>query len=201
MKELTQRQQEILTFISDYINTHTYPPTIREIADYFSFSVKGAHDHVAALKKKGCIKGDKRPRTIELIGIEETESADFIEIPILGNVAAGQPILGEENWDGSIKLHPSMLKDRGDYFALKVRGDSMEGVGIMDGDTAVVEIRDTVRNSEIAVVQLDERVTLKRFFFEGSRVRLQPENPRYLPIYSSQDIRILGRLATIIRSY
>jgi repressor LexA len=200
MKELTQRQKEVLSFIAEYINVHSYPPTIREIADYFCISVKGAHDHVTALKKKGCLRQtDKRSRTMELVKTDGDEDG-IVEIPLLGTVAAGQPILAEENWDGSIAMHGSMLKKNRKYFALKVRGDSMSGAGIVDGDTAVIEKQSTVRNGEIAVAVVDDAVTLKRFFRESTRVRLQAENPAYSPIYS-QHVRILGRLARIVRFY
>jgi repressor LexA len=201
VKELTERQKEVLSFIAEYINIHTYPPTIREIAENFSISVKGAHDHVTALKKKGCLKqADKRSRTMELVRNGEEGVAGFTEIPLLGTVAAGQPILAEENWDGSIILHQSLLKKNRQYFALTVRGDSMSGAGIMDGDTAVIEKQNTIKNGEIAVAVVDEAVTLKRFYKESARVRLQPENSAYKPIYS-QNVRVLGRLARIIRSY
>jgi len=200
MKELTKRQGEVLAFIAGYIHTHAYPPTIREVAEFFSISVKGAHDHLTALKKKGLLKqGDKKSRTIELL--KPGEKDDFEEIPVLGTVAAGRPILSDENMDGIIKLDKSMLKNGRKYFALRVRGDSMVGAGIMDGDTAVIEQQEAVRNGEIAVVMLDEAVTLKTFYQESARVRLQPENSRYSPIYCSGDLRILGRLAHIVRSY
>ncbi|GHT97545.1 LexA repressor [Spirochaetia bacterium] len=203
MKELTQRQQKVLVFITEYINAHEYAPTIREIADHFEVSVKGAYDHVAALKKKGHIAGGERSRTITIVR-QEDEAADdaFERVPLLGTVAAGIPILAEENWNGTIPVHRSMLKKRGPYFALKVRGDSMEGAGIMDGDTAIIEKRDMVNNGEIAIVMVDddEARTVKRFFKESNRVRLQPENAKYSPIYS-RNVRVLGRVAHVIRSY
>ncbi|MDR1617957.1 MAG: transcriptional repressor LexA [Treponema sp.] len=200
MKELTQRQKEVLSFVAEYINAHSYPPTIREIADYFFISVKGAHDHVIALKKKGCLRQTgKRSRTMELVKTGGDEDG-IVEIPLLGTVAAGQPILAEENWDGSIVMHGSMLKKNRKYFALKVRGDSMSGAGIMDGDTAVIEKQNIVKNGEIAVAVVDDAVTLKRFFKESTRIRLQAENPVYSPIYS-QHVKILGRLAHIVRFY
>ena len=202
MKELTERQKEVLAFITKHINAHSYPPTIREIAQFFSISVKGAHDHVTALKRKGCLKqADKRSRTMELVRSNEEEGmAALTDIPVLGTVAAGLPILSEENRDGTITLHRSMLKKNKQYFALKVRGDSMSGAGIMDGDTALIEKQNVVRNGEIAVAVVDEAVTLKRVFKESSRIRLQAENPAYKPIYC-QDVRILGRLFRIIRAY
>jgi repressor LexA len=202
MKELTERQKEVLTFITEHINIHSYPPTIREIADFFSMSVKGAHDHVTALKRKGCLKqAGKRSRTMELIRNKEEDGMAFLtEIPVLGTVAAGVPILSEENRDGTITLHRSMLKKNKKYFALNVRGDSMSGAGIMDGDTAIIEEQSVVRNGEIAVAVIDDAVTLKRFYRENSRIKLQAENPAYKPIYC-QDVRILGRLSRIIRMY
>ncbi|MDR2797747.1 MAG: transcriptional repressor LexA [Treponema sp.] len=227
MKEPTLRQREVLHFIGEYIQTHAYPPTIREIAGYFSISVKGAHDHVLALKKKGYLKQEqRRSRTMNIITQDRLVSKtgtyvsmDMVQIPILGVVAAGRPIMAAENWDGFLTLHCSLLAtkakgtSRRDYFALRVQGDSMEGAGILDGDMAVVQKQDTLRNGEIAVVQLDDRVTLKRFFIEKrgkgakKRIRLQPENPHYTPIYCTgdpevhQDLRLLGRVVTIIRSY
>ena len=202
MKAPTERQNEVLDFISAFINTHTYPPTIREVADYFSISVKGAHDHLAALKKKGFLKqDDKKSRTMELVKNATIEEDDFTEIPILGSVAAGCPIMAVENMDGSIRLHRSFLRRGGKYFALRVKGDSMEEAGIMDGDTAVIEQSSTVKNGEVAVVMLDDAVTLKTFYRESTRVKLNPENSKYSPIYCSKDVRILGKLAHIIRSY
>jgi len=200
MKEATERQKEVMDFIAAYVHSHSYSPTIREVADYFSISVKGAHDHLTALRKKGLLKqGDKKPRTMGLVKNRDEE--DIIDLPILGTVAAGRPIMCDENMDGSIKIHQSMLKKGRQYFALRVKGDSMEQAGIMNGDTAVIEQQNTVRNSEIAVVMMDEAVTLKTFYRESNRIRLQPENPKYNPIYCSGDIRILGKLAHIIRSY
>lgn len=200
MKELTDRQKEVLSFIRGYTELHPYPPTIREVASYFSISVKGAHDHITALKKKEYLRQtDKRSRTMELV--RDTGSPGFIEVPVLGTVAAGRPVLSEQNFDGTVILHPSMLKKDKTYFALKVKGDSMSGVGINDGDTAIIEQQNTFRNGEIAVALMDdEKLTLKRIYRESTRIRLQPENPSYQPAYS-QNVKILGRLAKIIRSY
>ena len=201
MREATERQKEVLDFIARYINAHAYPPTIREVAEFFSISVKGAHDHLTALRKKGFLKqGDKKSRTMELVKAN-VEEEDFTEIPILGSVAAGRPIMAVENMDGSIKMHRSLLKNTGKYFALRVKGDSMEGAGIMDGDVAVIEQQSVVRNGEIAVVMLEDAVTLKTFYKESARIRLQPENPKYSPIYCGRDVRVLGKLSNIFRSY
>jgi repressor LexA len=201
MKEPTLRQREVLTFIVEYIHSHSYPPTIREVADYFAISVKGAYDHMAALKRKGLIKfGDKRSRTMEVVcSGEEREYLGIVDVPVLGVVAAGRPILAEENWNGTIPVHSSFLKKNRRYFALKVRGDSMKDAGIFDKDTALIQKQHTARNGDIVVAVVGEAVTLKRFFRETDWIRLQPENAAHDPIYS-QDVRILGKLAYVIRA-
>ncbi|MDR1306363.1 MAG: transcriptional repressor LexA [Treponema sp.] len=201
MKELTLRQREVLTFIAEYIHSHSYPPTIREVADNFAISVKGAYDHVSALKRKGRIKVEnKQSRTMELVDFKgDREYLGIVEIPLLGVVAAGRPILAEENWDGTVPVHSSFLKKNRQYFALKVRGDSMKDAGILDKDTALIQKQNTAGNGDIVVAVVEEAVTLKRFFRETNRIRLQPENAAHSPIYS-QDVRILGKLAYVIRA-
>jgi repressor LexA len=205
MKELTTRQKEVLDFIKGYIRMYAYPPTIREIGDHFAISVKGAYDHVEALRKKGFLRlGARRSRTIEVIKDDEdfrNADASVIEVPLLGTVAAGRPILAEENREGSVPIHHSLLKKNAEYFALTVRGDSMIGAGIADGDIAVIQRQEHAEDRDIVVALVDEEAaTLKRFFREANRIRLQPENPNHQPIYT-QEARILGRLVHIIRSY
>jgi len=200
MKELTLRQNETLSFIAGYLEEHSYPPTIREIADNFSISVKGAHDHVTALRRKGYLKQNgKRPRTMELTQTKN-DNSELIEISILGTVAAGKPILAEENFIGTVKIPRYMVKKNKEYFALKVTGNSMIGAGILEGDIAIIEKQSTVHNGEIVVAVTDEAVTLKRFYRESTRIKLQAENPNYKPIYS-RNVKILGRLLTIFRNY
>ena len=203
MKEPTKRQKEVLTFITDFIRTHSYPPTIREVGKYFSISVKGAYDHVTALKRKGKLKVDSnRSRTMEVVQTgEERKSENITEVPILGVVAAGRPIMAEENWEGVLPIHSSFIKKNRQYFALRVRGDSMKDAGIMENDMAVIQKQNIARDSDIVVAVVDdEKVTIKRFFKETNRIRLQPENPSHYPIYS-QNVRILGKLTHIIRAY
>jgi len=202
MKEPTERQREVLRFISGFIRSHSYPPTIREVAEYFSISVRGAYDHVSALKRKGLLKlEDKRSRTMELVRTgNQSGSPDIMNVPILGIVAAGRPILTEENWDGYIPVHMSLLKKNRQYFALKVKGDSMKDAGILDKDMALIQKQSTAQNGDIVVAVVDnEAVTLKRFFRERNTVRLQPENSAYKPI-RSRNIRVLGKLSYVIRS-
>ena len=201
MKEPTNRQREVLTFIVDFIHNHSYPPTIREIADHFSISVKGAYDHVSALKRKGKLKfEEKRSRAMEVVRTgEEWEYNNVVNVPILGVVAAGRPIFVEENWDGTIPVHSSLLKKNRQYFAMKVKGDSMKDAGILEKDTALIQKQNTAKNGDIVVAVVDDKLTIKRFFKEATRIRLQPENPSHNPIYS-QDVRVVGKLAYIIRA-
>ena len=200
MKELTNRQKEVLDFLNRFIGDHTYPPTIREIASYFGISVKGAHDHVKALEKKGMIRCNlNRSRAIEVIS-RSAEKEAFLKIPVLGNVAAGQPLFAEENLDGYMTV-PSNMLGKGSYFALNVHGDSMQEAGIFNGDMAIINQQETADNGDIVVAMInDEAVTLKRFFREKNRIKLKAENPVYPPIYT-QNLRILGKLSCIIRNY
>ncbi len=200
MKVITKRQQEVLAFIKRFIGEHKFPPTMREISENFGISVKGAYDHVKAIEKKGYIHcNNNRSRTIEVIERNGTPDSTVVEIPILGNVAAGKPLFAEENLDGTIRL-PSDTVKSGRYFALFVRGDSMIDAGIIDGDLAVIREQPVAENGEIVVAMVDEAVTLKRFFKERNRVKLQAENRAYPPIFT-QNVRVIGKLSHIMRSY
>ena len=200
MKSMTLRQQQVLNYIKEYVGEHSFPPTIREISERFEISVKGAYDHVKALERKSAIRcNTNRSRAIEVLD-GRSEGPKIRRVPLLGRVAAGKPIFAEENLDGTIELPASMLGSS-DHFALQVSGDSMTGAGIFDGDVAVVSQQSTANNGEIVVAMVDdEAVTLKRFYKESNRVKLQSENPAYPPIYTLE-IRILGRLRHVIRSY
>ena len=202
MRPITRRQSEVLGFIKHYIHANKYPPTIREISVNFDISVKGAYDHVKALEKKGVIHCDtNRSRAIEVLedrpGYDTSEEVS--EVPLVGNVAAGAPLLAAENFDGTIKVPASYLRNR-ECFALHVNGDSMDGAGILDGDIAIIAKQPVAENGDIVVAMVDEAVTLKRFYRESNRVQLKAENPAYPPIYT-RDVRILGKLAHIVRSY
>jgi repressor LexA len=201
MKGLTTRQREVFDFIRSFIRANRYPPTIREIAVNFGFSVKGGFDHVKALQKKGFIRcAGNRSRAIEVVADTEAErQPNLVSVPVLGAVAAGKPLFAEENLTGWIQVPAASLR-KGQHFALQVRGDSMKDAGIMDGDVVVVSHQETAENGEIVVAMVDEAVTLKRFFVERNRVRLKAENPKYPPLYT-QNVRILGRLAFLMRSY
>jgi repressor LexA len=203
MKSITNRQREVLDYIKRYISRHKFPPTIREISCEFEISVKGAYDHVKALEKKQYIKlNNHRSRTIEVLDQDEEIHSDvaLIDIPVLGNVAAGKPLFAEENFDGTVKLPSEYLRNGHRHFALHVRGDSMSGVGILDGDIGVFAHQVVAENGDIVVAMVDEAVTLKRFYKEKNRIKLKAENPDYPSIFS-QDVRILGKLALLMRDY
>jgi repressor LexA len=201
MKGLTTRQEETLNYIRIFIDEHSYPPTIRELASSFNISVKGAYDHIKALEKKGRIKCDgNRSRTIEILDKKNEAEPETIQIPILGKVAAGTPLFSEENLDGVLNM-PAARFNKGKFFALHVSGDSMQDIGILDGDVAIFNQKSTAENGDIIVAMInDEAYTLKRFFREKNRIKLKAENPVYPPIYT-QNVRVLGKLKCIVRDY
>ena len=200
MKSITRRQREVLDYIKVFITDHKFPPTFREISENFTISVKGAYDHVKALERKGFLQlNNNRSRTIEVLGNSGQDDITTTEVPILGKVAAGRPLFTEENYEGTIRL-PSEYLRGGKNFALNVQGDSMRDAGIHDGDIAVFVHQNAADNGDIVVAVVDEAVTLKRFYKEKNRVKLQAENPEYPAIYT-RDVRILGRLTHLIRNY
>ncbi|MBQ7906330.1 MAG: repressor LexA [Spirochaetaceae bacterium] len=201
MKELTSRQREILQFISDYIENNSFPPTVRETAAHFSVSIKAIQDHFTALSKKGYLfKDEKRSRSLKVLGNVNKKTKEGYKIPVLGSVAAGKPIFCEENYEDTIYLSEPFIKPGNSYFALHVRGTSMINAGINDGDLAIIKQQSTANDGDIIVAIIDDSVTLKRFYKESTRIRLQAENPEFNPIYS-QDVKVLGKLSHIIREY
>jgi len=200
MKGLTKRQQDVLKFIKSYIASHKFPPTIREVAEHFDISVKGSYDHIKALEKKKYIKCNvNRSRAIEVILDEDKSDGTIVQVPVLGNVAAGKPLFADENFEGVVKV-PDQYIGNGKHFALNVKGESMQDAGIMDGDIAIINHQNYADNGDIIVAVIDEAVTLKRFFKEKNRIMLKAENKAFPPIYS-QNIRILGKLSYLIRKY
>src|SRR5574344_2715281 len=203
MRQITDRQKEVLTFISDFTEENSYPPTVREISEHFSISLRAVQDHISALQKKGYLSlCQKRSRSIRvLIDDKKKDSSPFVsKVPLLGTVAAGKPLLCEENLDGYITLTEPFVRPNKNYFALRIRGTSMIGAGILEGDLAIVEQSSTAVDGQIVVAVLDDAITLKRYYKESTRVRLQPENPAFQAIYC-QDVRIVGTLSNIVRTY
>lgn len=201
MKGLTSRQLELIAWIGRYIEEHRYSPSVRELSEHFRISTAGAYDHLIALRKKGAISfGNGRYRALEVLAGDPAQRAQqMVRVPLLGRVAAGVPLFAEENFEGTVGVSRELLGS-GDYFALRVQGDSMRDAGILEGDTAVVRHQETSRNGDIVVAMIEEAVTLKRFFLETNRVRLQAENPAYPPIFT-RNLRILGKLRALLRAY
>ncbi len=203
MKEITERQKEVLTFISNYTEENSFPPTVRDISTHFGISLRAVQDHIAALQKKGYLsQSQKRARSIRVLSdCREKEPEMFVgKVPVLGSVAAGKPLLSEENLDGYVNLTEPFVRPGKSYFALRVRGLSMVNAGILDGDLAVVEQSSSAIDGQIIVAVIDDAITLKRYYKEAERVRLQPENPDFQAIYCS-DVRIVGVLSNIVRTY
>jgi len=200
--DLSLRQTNILEFIKDEIRKKGYPPAVREIGDAVGLlSSSTVHGHLQTLENKGYIRRDPtKPRAIEVTdgSSDLSNEAKVIHIPIVGRVAAGQPILAEENLEGTFPLPANLVRQDID-FMLKVQGGSMIGAGILDGDLIIVRQQKEARNGEIVVALIGDEATVKRFYKEKTLIRLQPENPTMEPIYS-QDVTILGKVVGVFRS-
>ncbi len=203
MREITERQKEVLAFISNFTDENMYPPTFREISEHFHISLRGVQDHVAALQKKGFLSSEqKRSRSLRVLdGSGVSEMKVFMDkIPVLGTVAAGKPLLSAENLDGYVNLTEPFIRPGKSYFALRVRGTSMINAGILEGDLAIIEQGNTALDGQIVVAVIEDAITLKRFYRESNRIRLQPENPDFQPIYCDS-VRVVGTLSNIVRTY
>jgi repressor LexA len=193
---LTDRQAEVLDFVNKFIARSGYPPTVREIARHLR--IRGHHavrKHLLALEKTGRLT---RGRGARSIGIADQPQA--VSVPILGQVAAGKPILAEENILGTLALDRSVAR-RGQVFLLKIKGDSMSGAGILDGDYVLVRVQAQAENGEIVVAMVEDEATVKRVFHRGDKIVLQPENPAHQPMTFTQKdtLRILGKVMGVIR--
>jgi repressor LexA len=202
-KDLTKRQQEIFDFIKKYSAKYGYPPTVRDIGKAVGLaSSSTVHAHLANLEKVGLLRRDpSKPRAIELLD----RAADAVKsvvrpngLPLVGHVAAGQPILAEENIEDYVTVPEVAGGDEGEY-VLRVRGESMKNAGILEGDYVVVRPQETAKDGEIIVALVGEEATVKRFFRESDHVRLQPENETMEPI-RSREVRVLGRVVGVFRS-
>lgn len=203
MKPLTQRQQEVLDFIKNYIEINSYAPAVRDIAKAFDITVKAAHDHLKAIERKGWIHSSEGiSRSTGVVGFSPSQKVETISVPVLGATAAGLPILAEENREYDLQLPTSLIPGKGAYFALHVEGDSMVEAGILDGDLAIIKQTNEAKNGEIVVARVgdENRVTLKRFFKTTNAIELRPENSKYGSLFS-KDIMVLGKLQLILRDY
>jgi repressor LexA len=207
---LTGRQQEIWNFLTEYVDEHGYPPTVREIGEAVGLaSPSTVHAHLANLERVGLIKRDPtKPRALELRRDPKPQAApaaaeDVHRLPLVGEIAAGGPLLAEQNVEEYVAV-PEPLARGGEEFLLRVRGDSMINAGILEGDVVVVRREQTARDGEIVVAlagqdDTADEATVKRFFREDGRVRLQPENDALEPIYADH-VQILGVVTGVFRS-
>jgi repressor LexA len=197
--DLTKRQKEIFDFIRRYASKYGYPPTVREIGRAVGLqSSSTVHAHLANLEKVGLLRRDPtKPRAIELLVDRAKRAVRGAGLPLVGHVSAGEPILAEENIEDYVQLPPAVGGDDGDY-VLRVRGDSMRDAGILEGDYVVVSQADDADNGEIVVALIEDEATVKRFYREKDRIRLQPANKAYKPI-RSRDAKVLGKVIGVYR--
>ena len=218
---LTDRQEKILSFIKKSIQDQGYPPTIREIGEHFGIrSTNGVNDHLKALERKGyLLRGELKSRALSVIEggrsqagrfprlarreLSAVGDGDVVEVPVVGKVAAGEPILAQENITDHVRIDSVLLGDGGrKVFALRVSGDSMIGDGIFDGDYIFVRKQLHAGAGEIVVAMIEDEATVKRFYPEGDRVRFQPSNPRLKPIYvRREDFRETQIIGVVVGVY
>ena len=202
---LTDRQQEIWNFLVEYVDGHGYPPTVREIGEQVGLaSPSTVHAHLANLDRAGLLRRDPtKPRALELIGRESAEpkpaAIDAVRLPLIGEIAAGGPLLAEQNVEDYLALPKSTKGD----FLLRVKGDSMVGAGILDGDLVIVQSAQDARNGEIVVAlagddESADEATVKTFYREAGKIRLQPENDTLEPIYAKH-VQVVGRVVGVFR--
>ncbi len=200
---LYRRQKQILSFIKQYIDKYGYSPTLGEIAEAIGVSsLATVHEHLQALSNKGVIKRfEGAVRGIEVIDQKLSGALQGIELPILGFIAAGQPIMTYTDPDATVKISPSMISGKKRSYVLQVKGDSMIEDGILDGDYVVIEEQNTANDGDIVVALLENGLaTLKRFFKEPTRIRLEPANSTMAPIYAT-DVKIQGKCVGVIRRF
>jgi repressor LexA len=201
--DLTKRQQEIFDFIRKYSAKYGYPPTVRDIGKAVGLaSSSTVHAHLANLEKIGLLRRDpSKPRAIELLdrAVESVRGIVRAEgLPLLGSVAAGAPMLAEENIEDYVSV-PAIAGGGDGEYLLRIRGDSMKDAGILEGDFVVVHSQDTAQDGDIVVALLGEEATVKRFFRGSDHIRLQPENETMEPI-RSKEVKVLGRVVGLLRS-
>ena len=196
--DLTKRQKEIFDFINRYLGKNGYPPTVREIGKAIGLhSPSTVHAHLGKLEGLGLLRRDPtKPRAIEVL-VDRAKRVVRSGYPLVGTVAAGQPVLAEENIEEYLDLPAAIGGESGDY-VLRVKGDSMRDAGILGGDHVVVRPADDASDGDIIVALIEDEATVKRFFREAGAIRLEPENPEFEPIVSSE-VELLGRVVGVFR--
>jgi repressor LexA len=207
-EKLTDRQKEILDFICQFRDNNGYPPTLREIGKHFGISSTfGVKRHLDALEKKGylaILENMSRGISVlkpELLKTSINMSSYFNRVPIVGHVAAGTPVLAEENLEGNLTIDPSFMKKTDNAFALKVKGDSMINAGIFEGDMVIVSPVQDVKNGETVVAMINGEVTVKNFERKNNIIQLNPENVKYKPIIvkSEDEFSLIGKVVGVFR--
>ena len=200
IKDLSKRQREIFDYISRYLSRHGYPPTVREIGKAVGLhSSSTVHAHLSKLEKLGVLKRDPtKPRAMEVLVERAKRAVRPTGLPLVGHVAAGEPILAEENVEEYLQVPDVIGGEAGDYI-LRVRGESMIDAGILDGDFAVVRPSNEARDGEVVVALIGDEATVKRYFKEKDHVRLQPENSSMKPIRTAE-AQLLGKVVGVFRS-
>ncbi|MEW6194449.1 MAG: transcriptional repressor LexA [Bacteroidota bacterium] len=205
--QITDRQQEILSFIQEYVDFNGYPPTYREIGKQFNIaSTFGVKRHIDALVKKGFLNNATNSnRTLSLVINNNPipKKNDVIEIPVVGRVAAGYPILAQENIEGNFSIDKNLLGSHTECFGLKVRGDSMINAGILEGDLVIIQPQKEAINGEIVVALIGDDATMKRYLIDDGRVFLVPENENYeaIEVDNLENFSIIGKVIGVFRSY
>lgn len=200
---LTKRQEAILQFIIDYLHSNGYPPSIREIGKNFGIeSLRGVTVHLDALQRKGYIAREKTPRSIQITHPAYQPGQNARMLPLIGTIAAGSPILADQNVEGLYPVPSEMVRNISGSFLLRVRGDSMNGEGILPRDLVIIKPQETARHGDLVAVLLGDEATVKRIRFGPSDVKLVPSNPAYDPISVKQeDARIIGKVVGLMRDY
>lgn len=200
-RKISQKQQEILDYIKTCILKKGYPPAVREICEAVHLkSTSSVHSHLETLERNGFIRRDPtKPRAIEVLDNQfSTQRREVVQVPIIGTVAAGQPILAEQNIEEYFPIPSEYLPGGGEVFILRVKGESMINAGIFNGDQVIVHQTNTAENGDIVVALLDDSATVKRFYRENGHYRLQPENDTMEPIIVS-NVQIIGKVVGLFR--
>lgn len=214
-KGLTDRQLEVFNFLVNFIDEHGYPPTIREMQEGLKIgSLRGVTIHLDALQKKGFIQRfsgkdgpPRQARGIRILSRLIPRSADrangFLRLPLVGTIAAGQPLLAIQNIEDFVAVPIALLHGTSDAFLLRVKGDSMTGAHIMEGDLVIIAPQDNAQNGEIVAARIGDEATVKRFWRHGNKIELQAQNPNYapIPLRKSDNAALIGKVIGLLRGY
>ena len=199
--EITEHQRRTLRAIRNFVVHHGFPPTVKELADILGITPPSTHDQVSQLVRKGYLKREPhKARGLTILREPESKVASLIPVPIVGTVAAGQPIFAEENIVGEVLVNET-IASRGRCFALEIEGDSMVDAGINEGDLVIVRQQSVAESGDIVVAMLGDEATVKRLSIREERIALRSENPKYeaIPIGSGDDLRLLGKVVAVTR--